>query len=227
MSRQARRLTRKPPGHVGTTALRPRFRTPRPARPTGWRRRRREHRVSTRPPGSPRPARARRQRPTRSPGSGPVRFPGVRPRRTARAVRRSSRASPPSSSCSCSRLPSATASRSSRPSWWARRGRLDRPSVPPHPPRRRPHRAARARVPPRPRRPPGPPRRRVRPPCRRPSPHGPPRRRRPRIHVVARGETLTSIAARYGVSVGALAAANGITDPNTIYAGQRLVIPGP
>ena len=48
-----------------------------------------------------------------------------------------------------------------------------------------------------------------------------------RFHVVARGETLTSIAARYGVSVGALAAANGITDPNTIYAGQRLVIPGP
>ena len=48
-----------------------------------------------------------------------------------------------------------------------------------------------------------------------------------RFHVVARGETLTSIAARYGVSVGALAAANGITNPNTIYAGQRLVIPGP
>jgi LysM repeat protein len=48
-----------------------------------------------------------------------------------------------------------------------------------------------------------------------------------RFHVVARGETLTSIAARYGVTVGALAAANGITDPNTIYAGQRLVIPGP
>ncbi len=45
--------------------------------------------------------------------------------------------------------------------------------------------------------------------------------------MVARGETLTSIAARYGVSVRALAAANGITDPNTIYAGQRLVIPGP
>jgi LysM repeat protein len=48
-----------------------------------------------------------------------------------------------------------------------------------------------------------------------------------RVHIVARGETLTSIAARYGVSVGALAAANGITDPNTIYAGQRLLIPGP
>lgn len=48
-----------------------------------------------------------------------------------------------------------------------------------------------------------------------------------RVHIVARGETLTSIAARYGVSVGALAAANAITDPNTIYAGQRLVIPGP
>jgi LysM repeat protein len=45
--------------------------------------------------------------------------------------------------------------------------------------------------------------------------------------VVAPGETLTSIAARYGVSVHALAAANGITDLNTIYVGQRLVIPAP
>lgn len=47
----------------------------------------------------------------------------------------------------------------------------------------------------------------------------------PLIHVVAPGENLTSIAARYGVSVQAIAAANGISDPNTIYTGQRLVIP--
>ncbi len=47
----------------------------------------------------------------------------------------------------------------------------------------------------------------------------------PLIHVVAPGENLTSIAAQYGVSVRAIAAANGISDPNTIYAGQRLVIP--
>lgn len=49
----------------------------------------------------------------------------------------------------------------------------------------------------------------------------------PQIHVVAPGETLTSIAARYGVSVHALAAANGITDLNAIYVGQKLVIPAP
>ncbi|HXQ95553.1 MAG TPA: LysM peptidoglycan-binding domain-containing protein [Candidatus Acidoferrales bacterium] len=47
----------------------------------------------------------------------------------------------------------------------------------------------------------------------------------PQYHVVARGETLTSIAEQYGVTVQALAAANGISNPNAIYAGQRLVIP--
>lgn len=45
-------------------------------------------------------------------------------------------------------------------------------------------------------------------------------------HVVQRGETLTSIAARYGVSAAALAQANGISNPSLIYAGQRLAIPG-
>ena len=49
----------------------------------------------------------------------------------------------------------------------------------------------------------------------------------PRVHVVARGENLTTIAAEYGVTVQAIAAANGIADPNTIYAGQKLVIPAP
>ena len=48
-----------------------------------------------------------------------------------------------------------------------------------------------------------------------------------RVHVVARGENLTMIAAEYGVTVQAIAAANGITNPNTIYAGQKLVIPAP
>ena len=48
----------------------------------------------------------------------------------------------------------------------------------------------------------------------------------PVIHVVCRGETLYRIAARYGVSVQAIVAANGIWNPNAIYAGQRLVIPG-
>ncbi|HEC36178.1 MAG TPA: LysM peptidoglycan-binding domain-containing protein, partial [Anaerolineae bacterium] len=45
------------------------------------------------------------------------------------------------------------------------------------------------------------------------------------IHVVEWGETLFSIARRYEVSVDAICAANGISDPTRIYAGQRLVIP--
>jgi LysM repeat protein len=48
----------------------------------------------------------------------------------------------------------------------------------------------------------------------------------PTVHVVQRGETLYSIARRYGVSVGAICAANSIADPSLIYAGQQLVIPG-
>ena len=47
------------------------------------------------------------------------------------------------------------------------------------------------------------------------------------IHVVAPGETLSHIAARYGVTVRALAEANGIADVHRITAGQRLAIPGP
>ena len=46
-----------------------------------------------------------------------------------------------------------------------------------------------------------------------------------RIHVVACGETLLSIARRYGVSAWSIASANGIWNLNRIYAGQRLVIP--
>jgi lipoprotein-anchoring transpeptidase ErfK/SrfK len=46
------------------------------------------------------------------------------------------------------------------------------------------------------------------------------------IHVVQRGETLSQIARRYGVSTTALAQANSIGNPNFIYAGQRLAIPG-
>jgi LysM repeat protein len=45
------------------------------------------------------------------------------------------------------------------------------------------------------------------------------------VHVVQRGETLTQIALRYGVSVYAIAQVNGITNPNLIYAGQRLAVP--
>jgi LysM repeat protein len=45
------------------------------------------------------------------------------------------------------------------------------------------------------------------------------------VHIVQRGETLYSIARRYGVNMWAIARANRITNPNRIYAGQRLVIP--
>ncbi|MCB0215719.1 MAG: LysM peptidoglycan-binding domain-containing protein [Chloroflexi bacterium] len=45
-------------------------------------------------------------------------------------------------------------------------------------------------------------------------------------HVVAMGETLYSIARMYGVSPQAIAAENGLVNPNYIYAGQSLVIPG-
>jgi LysM repeat protein len=46
------------------------------------------------------------------------------------------------------------------------------------------------------------------------------------VHVVQRGENLYRIALRYGTSVQALAAANGIVNTGRIYVGQRLVIPG-
>ena len=46
------------------------------------------------------------------------------------------------------------------------------------------------------------------------------------VHVVRRGETLYSIAVRYGTSVSAIVSANGLRNANFIYSGQRLVIPG-
>lgn len=48
----------------------------------------------------------------------------------------------------------------------------------------------------------------------------------PLIHIVQWGENLFRIARRYGTTVEAIANANGILNPNRIYAGQRLVIPG-
>jgi len=47
----------------------------------------------------------------------------------------------------------------------------------------------------------------------------------PVIHIVQRGETIYSIARRYGTSVEAMTSANGIVNPNWIYTGQRLTIP--
>jgi len=44
-------------------------------------------------------------------------------------------------------------------------------------------------------------------------------------HTVRAGETLSSIGLRYGVSANAIAAANGLANPNYIYVGQVLTIP--
>ena len=44
-------------------------------------------------------------------------------------------------------------------------------------------------------------------------------------HTIMVGETLTSIAATYGVTIDAIAEANGIANVDLIYAGQQLIIP--
>jgi LysM repeat protein len=45
-------------------------------------------------------------------------------------------------------------------------------------------------------------------------------------YIVQRGDTLSAIAYRHGVSVTDLVRANGIANPNRIYPGQRLLVPG-
>lgn len=48
-----------------------------------------------------------------------------------------------------------------------------------------------------------------------------------RFHTVARGDTLTSIARRYGVDVDAVLKVNSLKDANALGVGMVLVIPGP
>lgn len=45
------------------------------------------------------------------------------------------------------------------------------------------------------------------------------------VYIVQRGDTLFLISIRFGVSQAAIIAANGITNPNLIFVGQRLTIP--
>jgi LysM repeat protein len=47
----------------------------------------------------------------------------------------------------------------------------------------------------------------------------------PRTHIVKSGETLKTIAALYGKTWQELAQANGLANPDRIFAGQRLIIP--
>ena len=49
----------------------------------------------------------------------------------------------------------------------------------------------------------------------------------PTVYVVQPGDTLGTIAQRFGVTVDVIMAANGITNPNLLSAGQSLVIPVP
>ncbi len=44
-------------------------------------------------------------------------------------------------------------------------------------------------------------------------------------HIVQKGDTLSGIAAWFGIHTNALAAANGISNPNRIYVGQCICIP--
>jgi LysM repeat protein len=48
----------------------------------------------------------------------------------------------------------------------------------------------------------------------------------PQVYVVSWGDTVASIASRYGVSMSSIIEANELSEPNRIFAGQRLVIPG-
>ncbi len=45
-------------------------------------------------------------------------------------------------------------------------------------------------------------------------------------YIVQSGDTLYSIAIRFGISLTALTEINGITDPNQLFPGQELIIPG-
>ncbi len=45
------------------------------------------------------------------------------------------------------------------------------------------------------------------------------------VYIVQAGDSLLSIAGRYGITLDELVTANGLDDPNFVFSGQRLVIP--
>ena len=57
------------------------------------------------------------------------------------------------------------------------------------------------------------------------APQGPTVQEGATVHTVAPGENLYRISLRYGVSFQAMAWANGLSNPNVVYVGQRLMIP--
>lgn len=46
------------------------------------------------------------------------------------------------------------------------------------------------------------------------------------IYTIQKGDTLSALAKRFNTSVDALARTNNIKDPNKIYAGKTLTVPG-
>jgi LysM repeat protein len=58
-----------------------------------------------------------------------------------------------------------------------------------------------------------------------PRPPAPPAPTRPRVHIVKSHETITSIAAQYGMKASAVLAANPQTDPRRLRIGQSLNLP--